>query len=69
MALRVPKAAATSAGLKEGDEVSVTVEQEGVIVIRAARQKFSLDVLVAGITKKNRHDDADWGKPVGKEIW
>jgi antitoxin MazE len=69
LALRVPKAAANSAGLREGDKLSVTVEQEGVLVIRAVRRKYSLDQLVAGITKKNRHDEIDWGRPVGKEVW
>ena len=69
LALRVPKAAASSAGLREGDKVSVTVEQEGVLVIRAVRRKYTLEQLVAGITKKNRHDEVDWGRPVGKETW
>jgi antitoxin component of MazEF toxin-antitoxin module len=44
-------------------KVSVTVEQEGVLVIRAVRRKYSLDQLVAGITKKNRHGEIDWGRP------
>jgi antitoxin MazE len=69
LALRVPKAAANSAGLREGDKLSVTVEQEGVLVIRAVRRKYTLDQLVAGITKKNRHGEADWGRPAGKEVW
>ncbi len=69
LALRVPKAAANSAGLREGDKLSVTVEQEGVLVLRAVRRKYSLDQLVAGITKKNRHDEIDWGRPSGKEVW
>ena len=68
-ALRVPKAAVNSAGLREGDKLSVTVEQEGVLVIRAVRRKYNLDQLVAGITKKNRHAETDWGDPVGKEVW
>jgi antitoxin component of MazEF toxin-antitoxin module len=43
LALRVPKAAAMSAGLKEGDKLSVTVEQDGALVIRAVRRKYTLD--------------------------
>ena len=69
LALRVPKAAVSSAGLKEGDKLSVTVDQDGALVIRAMRPKYDLEQLVAGITKKNRHAEVDWGKPVGKEVW
>ena len=69
LALRVPKAAAISAGLKEGDKLSLTVAQDGSLVIRALRPKYTLDELVAGITKTNRHDEIDWGKPAGKEVW
>jgi antitoxin component of MazEF toxin-antitoxin module len=29
----------------------------------------SLDTLVAGITEENRHDEIDFGPPVGEEIW
>ena len=29
----------------------------------------SLETLVAGITEENRHDEIDFGPPVGEEIW
>ena len=29
----------------------------------------SLDDLLAAITDEKRHDDVDFGKPVGEEIW
>jgi antitoxin component of MazEF toxin-antitoxin module len=57
LAVRVPKAVASSAGFNEGDEVDVMVEEEGALVIRVVRPKYSLDTLVAGITKKNRHGE------------
>ena len=30
---------------------------------------YTLDQLVAGITGENRHDETDWGQPVGVEVW
>ena len=30
--------------------------------------KFSLDDLLAGITPENRHEDIDWGPPIGREF-
>lgn len=28
-----------------------------------------LDRMVAGITDENRHEEVDWGPPVGREAW
>jgi antitoxin MazE len=68
LALRIPKELAQSAKLREGDPVTLTVADEGRMVVRAARRKYRLKDLVSRITKKNRHEEADWGKPVGKEM-
>jgi antitoxin component of MazEF toxin-antitoxin module len=40
-----------------------------VLVLRAVRRRYTLDQLVGGITKKNRHGEIDWGRPAGKEVW
>jgi antitoxin component of MazEF toxin-antitoxin module len=49
--------------------VDVSV-QDGAIVVRPARPTYSLKALVAGITKRNRHEEADWGTaPAGREVW
>ena len=29
----------------------------------------ALDRMVAGITDENRHEEVDWGPPVGREAW
>jgi antitoxin MazE len=39
-------------------------EERGRIV---SEPTFDLDTLSAGITDENRHDEADFGCPVGKE--
>jgi antitoxin MazE len=69
LAVRIPKSAVSSARLREGDRLSVTVEQEGVLVIRSTRRKYGLKELVSGITKQNRHGEIGWGRPAGKEVW
>jgi antitoxin component of MazEF toxin-antitoxin module len=33
------------------------------------RRKYSLDKLVAQIKPGNRHAQAKWGEPRGKEVW
>ena len=69
LAVRIPKPVAESARLAEGDRLTVSLGRDGAIVIKPARRKHSLGELVARITPKNRHDETQWGGPVGKESW
>jgi len=50
------------------DEAVDVREESGRIVIEPARRKeYDLAELVKGITRENLHDEADFGRPVGKE--
>jgi antitoxin MazE len=68
LGLRLPKSVAQEAQLGEGDTVDVSVDN-GSIVIRPSRPRYSLDELVRRITPKNRHAETDWGGPLGDEVW
>ncbi len=68
LGVRIPKAYAKEVGLAEGATVEVKVSGRNLILAPAPRE-YSLEELVAGITPKNRHGEADWGEPVGKETW
>lgn len=68
LGLRLPKSVAREAQLDEGDTVDVSV-RNGAIVIRPSRPTYSLERLVARITPRNRHDEIDWGPPIGHEPW
>ncbi len=69
LALRIPKPLAEDAQLREGDPVTVTVDREGGLVIKAARRRYKLEQLVSRISAKNRHEEVDWGRPKGRETW
>ena len=50
------------------DEAVDVREESGRIVIEPAQPKeYDLAELVKGITRENLHDEADFGRPVGKE--
>jgi antitoxin MazE len=68
LGLRLPKSVALEAEVDEGDTVDVSVKN-GAIVIRPSRPTYSLERLVAQITSRNRHDESEWGTPVGHETW
>jgi antitoxin MazE len=69
LAVRIPRAIVRDAGLAEGDRLSLDLGADGTIVLRSSRRKYSLDELVAGISKKNRHRETGWGAAQGKESW
>ena len=69
LAVRIPLAIARQARLEEGDSVELALDREGSIVLRPARRKYQLADLVAQITRKNRHEETDWGGPRGQESW
>jgi antitoxin MazE len=73
LALRVPKAFADEIGASDGKVAEMTVNN-GKLVIEISqsqrrKRRYTLDELVAGITPDNRHEEIDWGTPVGKEVW
>jgi antitoxin MazE len=68
LGLRLPKSVALEAQVGEGDTVDVSVKN-GAIVVRPNRTTYSLKQLVAKITPRNRHNESDWGTPVGDEVW
>jgi len=69
LAVRIPRAIVKDAGLAEGDRLSLDLEADGSIVLRSSRRKYSLDELVAGISKRNSHRETNWGAARGKESW
>jgi antitoxin MazE len=68
LGLRLPKRVAVEAQVDEGDTVVISVKN-GAIVIRPSRPTYSLDRLVTKITRRNRHNESDWGSAVGDELW
>jgi antitoxin MazE len=69
LAVRLPRGIVRDARLAEGDRVVLDLTEDGGILLRAGRPRYTLAGLVSGITPKNRHRETDWGKPMGKEVW
>lgn len=69
LAIRIPGAMAREVALSEGNPVQLSVES-GRLVVEPIKKapRYTLEELVAGITDENRHEEIDWGPPVGKEF-
>jgi antitoxin MazE len=66
--VRIPKALAKRVGIGVDSTVEIDESEEGIVIKPAGKKEYSLIELVKGITRLNRHDEADFGRPVGKEL-
>jgi antitoxin MazE len=69
LAIRIPHNVAKQARIGEGDSLALSLQRDGAIVLRSTRRRYRLSELVAGITRKNRHQETTWGPPIGEETW
>lgn len=69
LAVRIPQNLARDARISEGDGLSLFLQSDGSIVLRANRRRYDLADLVSRITPENRHQETDWGTPSGEESW
>jgi antitoxin MazE len=69
LALRIPKAFATEAGLAEDVPVELSIVRGKIVVNPLSEEPLSLEELLSGITPANLHGEWDTGPAVGKELW
>ena len=69
MAVRIPKAIADQASVKENSIVEISVDKDAIVLKRTKSKQLRLRDLVKAITKENMHSEFEWGAPVGREIW
>jgi antitoxin MazE len=69
LAVRIPKAFATEAGLAEDVSVELSIVRGRVVVNPVPSESLSLKELVRGITRDNVHAEWDTGQAVGRELW
>lgn len=69
LAVRIPAACAREIGAMDDGKAELTIE-DGKLVLRPLSEDdtFDLDVLLAGITDENRHDEVKTGAAVGAEF-
>ncbi len=70
-AVRLPKASMRNLHLLAGHTVEIreAINGRDFSIVPTQKKNISITKMIAGITKKNRHREMDWGNPVGNEIW
>jgi len=69
LALRIPKSVAVECHIKQGTPVDLSVVKGKLVVAPVVDKDYTLEELLAGVTKRNIHAEIDTGPSVGKESW
>ena len=69
LGLRIPRSFAAEAQVEEGATVDLSVK-DGRLLIRPLRvRKYSLNVLLRKVSRRNLHGEIATGSTVGREAW
>ena len=69
LALRIPKAFALDAQLKNDSLVEVSLVDGQIVIRPVPSPALSLEQLLSGVTSHNLHHETDTGNAVGNETW
>lgn len=69
LAVRIPKALAEEAGLKQDKQVNIRYEDGELRIRKRRRKRYDLDELLASVP--DDYDEGEWdtGPAVGNEVW
>lgn len=68
LAVRIPRTFAEDIGLTEGSEFAMSIER-GRLVLMPQDPASSLAHLLAQVSDSNRHDEIEFGRAAGREVW
>ena len=67
--IRIPAAVMAAASLRIDQEVDVREDDGRIVIEPVAAPVYDLDALLADMTPETFPDEADFGRPVGQEVW
>ena len=69
LGLRIPRSVAAEAQVEKGATVDLSVEN-GRLLVRPLRvRRYSLNVLLRRVSRRNLHGEVSTGRAVGHEAW
>jgi antitoxin MazE len=67
--VRIPAGVLQAARLQVDDPVDVREEAGRIVIEPLQRKEYDLASLVKRISRRNLHEELDFGGPVGNEVW
>lgn len=69
LAMRIPKSLALEAKIEDGSVLDLSLKNGEIVIKPISKPQYSLEQLLAGITKDNIPGEIDTGSLFGKEVW
>ena len=69
LAIRIPQSVANQIDLRPDLPVNLAINGTDLTISPIRQTPVTLEELLDKITEDNRHEEADFGPPVGEEIW
>jgi antitoxin MazE len=69
LAVRIPQSIATQIDLQPDSPVNLTISGSDLTISPIRRSPVILEDLLDRVTDDNLHKEADFGPPVGDEVW
>ncbi len=66
LAVRIPKAIAEEWGVKEGTQIELTRDNNG---LNLRKRKYDLDEMIASMRNADLHPEIETDGPRGNEVW
>ena len=67
--VRIPASVMQAAHLSLDQAVDIKAEKGGLVITPVTGRDYRIDDLIRAITRKNRHQEIEFGGPLGKEVW
>ena len=69
LAIRIPKSFAKETKIEQGTVVDLSAVKGELIAKPIKEYEYSLEELLAAVTKENLHAEIDTGDAIGQEVW
>jgi antitoxin MazE len=69
LALRIPRSLAAESHIEQGSEIELSLVKGKLVIAPVAKDAYSLEELLSGVTPKNIHRETDTGPAQGNEVW
>jgi antitoxin MazE len=69
LGLRIPKSVAKEAGVEDGSDVDISLEEDRIVIRTLNRTKYKLSDLLSRVRDENLHEEVSTGDAVGREAW
>ncbi|MFM7345457.1 MAG: AbrB/MazE/SpoVT family DNA-binding domain-containing protein [Tagaea sp.] len=68
-AVRIPASVLEAVDLRVDQTVEINERNGRIVIEKAKGPSYDLDEMLARMKPETFHDDADFGRPKGREVW